>query len=471
MNKKASWGIVGLGVMGTNISRNFVKNDISLALYNRHIENKEEKVAYKRTQEFIELSSSLAFESLDSFIKALKRPRKVLLMLPSGEPIDKLIKDILPLLSEGDIILDGGNSHFENTEKRLSMLAKNKIRFLGVGISGGDQGALKGPSLMVGGDKSAYKTVSKDLESIAAKNSYGGSCCEFLGSGGAGHYIKMIHNGIEYAEMQLICEVFELSLISYSKNLIVIKKLFEKWQKSRSESYLLDITSKILAYEDNGVPFINKILDKASNKRTGIWASIGAEKLESPNNLISAALNARFISKLKNDRDHYSKVFKRIKPKPLMTIPNFKKAYDICRWINHHQAFDLIRLAKDKYNWSFELSQVAKLWLEGSIIKSKLMDLLAIEYKNKSSIMEMDAFKILIKNGQKQWANTIIYSVNQQIPIPCIVNAWNYFIAITQEKSSANLIQAQRDFFGVHGFETTNQRKKLVHGPWSSRDE
>ena len=432
MNFKVSWGIMGMGVMGKNLSRNFANNGISLALYNRHVKGIEEHVAFKLTQKYQELNSALYFESIDCFVAAIKRPRKILIMLPSGPILYEIINELIPLLSENDIIIDGGNSHFEDTGKRAIYLAKKKIRFLGVGISGGESGALIGPSLMVGGDPDAYELVANDLEKIAAKDIKGKSCCNYFGTGGVGHYIKMIHNGIEYVEMQLIAEVFEIYLSNSDFDIHDIYDLFKRWQESSSESYLLGISAEILSYKLGEQPFINYILDKSSNKGTGAWATANGALIGSTNSLMSAALNARFTSSFKSTRKKLSGKYKNFTSDNNMPVPNLKKTYDICRWINHHQGFEMIRQAGHYYGWDIDLSKVAGVWSEGCIIKSRLIDQLKLIFKDNGSIMEIEAFEKLAAEGQKEWRDVLSYSVKKGIPIPCITNAWSYFLAITQ---------------------------------------
>jgi 6-phosphogluconate dehydrogenase len=468
MNKKVSWGVLGMGVMGLNLSRNFANQGISLALYNRFVKGSEEQVALKKIKAYPELNSALPFESLDLFVAAIESPRKILIMLPAGSIIDKIIDDIIPLLDEKDILIDGGNSHYKDTGKRFLSLANKGIRFLGIGISGGKIGALKGPSLMVGGDPKAYHIVSEDLLKIAAKDINGKSCCGYLGSGGAGHYVKMVHNGVEYAEMQLIAEIFEICIPHTDSNLESIQNLFKSWQNSSSESYLLGISSEILSYKEAGEPYINRILDKASNKGTGAWATASGALAGSPNNLMAAALHARFTSSFQSLRKKNSIEYASLAINNNVPLPNLKKTYDICRWINHHQGFEMIQQARDTYKWNLSLENVALIWSEGSIIKSKLMDQLKLMFPDANSVMEMSPFKKLVSKGQKEWMNVLIYSIEKGIPTPCISSAWNYFKAITQARSSAYLIQAQRDFFGSHGFDFIDQKEEgKNHGPWA----
>ena len=324
---------------------------------------------------------------------------------------------------------------------------------------------------MVGGDLKAYQIISKDLVKIAAKDVDGQSCCEYLGSGGAGHYVKMVHNGIEYAEMQLIAEIFEIFLSDADTDFQSIQNLFKSWQNSSSESYLLGISAEILSYKKDNVPYINGILDQASNKGTGAWATASGALIGSPNSLMASALHARLTSSSKSLRKKYSKEYPCMTSNSDTSLPNLKKTYDICRWINHHQGFEMIRQAEDAYKWNINLVKVAQIWSEGCIIKSKLLDQLKLMFQVTNSIMEMNPLKILVSQGQKEWNDVLIYCIEKGIPTPCISSGWNYFKAITQARSNAYLIQAQRDFFGAHGFELVDQKgDKKIHGPWAGKN-
>ena len=470
-SKKIEWGIVGMGAMGINLSRNFASNGYSLALYNRYVKGKEEQIALKQKKKFPELKDALAFESLANFVSSIKRPRKIIILITAGSALKVFLKRLVPLLSEGDIIIDGGNSHYKETEKVNSQLNKKNIHFLGMGISGGDKGALKGPSLMLGGDKEAYKFVAKDLENVSAKRVDGRPCCAYLGNLGAGHFVKMIHNGIEYAEMQLIAEIFSLLMETFEGKINYVQKELESWQKSSCESYLLAITSEILKYKDDNGFFINKIIDTASTKGTGAWASETGISMGYPNSLMIAALQARFTSNMKTKRENLSKIIALKKGDATISIKKLKIIYDISRLINHHQGFEMIKNSNQIYGWNSDLHVIAHLWSEGSIIKSGLMKTLEKEFKIKASILEMDIFKKNILEAQTNWNSVLSYAAARLIPIPCISSAWNFLISMSQEKSSGNIIQAQRDYFGAHGIMTLDNKKgEIINGPWRNKN-
>ena len=470
-SKKIEWGIVGMGSMGINLSRNFASNGYSLALYNRYVKGKEEQIALKQKKKFPELKDALAFESLANFVSSIKRPRKIIILITTGSALKVFLKILVPLLSKGDIIIDGGNSHYKETGKVNSQLNKKNIHFLGMGISGGDKGALKGPSLMLGGDKEAYKFVAKDLENVSAKRVDGRPCCAYLGNLGAGHFVKMIHNGIEYAEMQLIAEIFSLLMETFEGKINYVQKELESWQKSSCESYLLAITSEILKYKDDNGFFINKIIDSASTKGTGAWASERGISMRYPNSLMTAALQARFISNMKTKRENLSKIIALKKGDATISIKKLKIIYDISRLINHHQGFEMIKNSNQIYGWNSDLHVITHLWSEGSIIKSGLMKTLEKEFKIKASILEMDIFKKYILEAQNNWNSVLNYAAARLIPIPCISSAWNFLISITQEKSSGNIIQAQRDYFGAHGIMSLNNKEgEIINGPWRNKN-
>ena len=471
MSNKTNWGIVGLGIMGTSLSRNFANKGTSLSLYNREVKGSEEGVALSHTKQYSELKNALPFNSLPSFVESIKNPRKILLMLPAGSPTDTVIEKLIPLLTQGDVIIEGGNSHFKDTEKRAKQLSAAGIHFLGMGVSGGEEGALKGPALMIGGVKEAYMLVKNDLSAIAAKNSKGVPCCDFVGSGGAGHFVKMVHNGIEYAEMQLLAEVVSLALSDQSNSIKTIQKMLQDWQKTKSESYLLDITASLLGFQESGRPFIDLIKDEASNKGTGAWATAEGAELGSPNSLMASALHARFTSSNKKQRSLLSKTFKGKPTSTSLSLSALKVSYDLSRIINHHQGFEMIREAAIKNNWKIKLATIASLWSEGCIIKSRLMDTLVDVLKANDTLLNAAAFIEFFNNGIASWEISITTAIQKRIPFSCHNAAWNYFLAITQENSNANIIQAQRDFFGAHGFERKDKKHhKKYHGPWADKN-
>ena len=461
MNEKAAWGVLGMGVMGTSLSRNLARKGIRLALYNRFLQGEEEGVAAQRCIAYPELAAAQPFEDLEAFIQALETPRKVLVMVPSGSAIELVLEQLIKLLSPGDVLIDGGNSHFEATEKRAQLFENAGISFLGMGVSGGEEGALNGPALMVGGERKAFESLSKVLSQIAADNPQGVSCLGHFGTGGAGHYVKMVHNGIEYAEMQLLAEVYECINSHIQPNW----SLLNHWQHTNSQSYLLGITASIVSFQDKKELLVHQILDKTQHKGTGSWSSISAVAQGSPATMIQAALNARYTAAQKEYRVKMAGEL----PVQTVSIPLneevLKKAYDLARWINHHQGFELLKAAKTTYAWSFALSEAAKTWTAGCIIQSRLMQELTLILDSQETLLETAAFKKVYAENISSLQAVLSWSLKAQLPMPAMSAAMQYLFSIRQANSSGNLIQAQRDYFGGHGLEWKDFREG-DHGPW-----
>ena len=465
MSKKINWGIIGMGVMGTQLSRNFAQKGISLALYNRRVKGIEERVAEQKKAYYSELKDALPFEELIPFVNSIECPRKIILMIPAGDATEKCLTEILPLLSENDIIVDGGNSHFKDSERRVLLAQKYGVFFMGMGVSGGAEGALKGPSLMLGGNKKVYEDLKHDLQKVAAKNKNGIHCVGWLGEGGAGHFVKMVHNGIEYAEMQLLSEIIALAYSDSEEKINNLIEELEKWQDNEHKNYLLGITIEILKYTEGKSRWFEKVLDVASNKGTGAWASETGSLMGNPNTTMSAALHARFISAQKKQRVRYGKKFPKITSSPNIIFSTLENTYSLCRLINHHQGFEMIREAEKKWGWVAPLSLVSNLWSEGCIIKSSLLEHLATN--STSTVLDSERFQNAYKKGITDWGKVLSEAIDLQIPVPCISAAWQYFMGIKQEDSFANLIQAQRDYFGSHGLILKeNPNLSGLHGPW-----
>lgn len=461
MNEKAAWGVLGMGVMGTSLSRNLARKGIRLALYNRFLQGEEEGVAAQRCIAYPELAAAQPFEDLEAFIQALEIPRTVLVMVPSGSAIEVVLKQLIKLLSPGDTLIDGGNSHFEATEKRVQIFENAGISFLGMGVSGGEEGALNGPSLMIGGDRKAFESLRKVLSQIAAQNHQGFSCLNHFGNGGAGHYVKMVHNGIEYAEMQLLAEVYECINSHTHPNW----SLFNQWQKTESQSYLLGITDSIVSFQEKKELLVHQILDKTQHKGTGSWTSISAIVQGTPATMIQAAQNARYTAAQKEYR---VKMAGKLSAQNLIAPLDedlLKKAYDLARWINHHQGFELLKAAKSTYAWPFALSDVAKTWTAGCIIQSSLMQKLTLILDSQETLLETAAFKKVYAENISSLQAVLSWSLKAQLPMPAMSAAMQYLFSIRQANSSGNLIQAQRDYFGGHGLEWKDFREG-DHGPW-----
>jgi len=463
--EKAEFGLVGLGVMGTSLALNIAEKGFDISVYNRS-EGDEIHVVDDFISKHNSFNTIKGFTNLESFVSSLSQPRKLFLMIPAGAAVDSVIDQLIPLLSEGDVIMDGGNSHYKNTQRRFELLKSKRIDFFGVGVSGGEEGARKGPSIMPGGSADGYQKIAPVLEAIAAKDFQGNSCCTYIGTEGVGHYIKMVHNGIEYAEMQLLAELFALMAptMSYEN----ISQVFRSWNQGDVSSYLLEITSEILLKKENDTYVIDLILDKAGNKGTGSWSSTSALELGVPNTLMSTAVFARYMSAFKTQRTTYAKRLKsRANSDSKLDIDTLKKAYQLARIINHHQGFRLINEASNNFNWNLNLSEIARIWTNGCIIKSKLMEDLVPVFKEFSNVLDApDLFNILDENEQ-QLASVLQEGIAMRIALPCLHAAYNYWISFTTERLPAHIIQAQRDYFGAHTYQRMDAPShKFFHTNW-----
>ncbi|MFC2110627.1 NADP-dependent phosphogluconate dehydrogenase [Bacteroidota bacterium] len=462
INKKSEFGLFGLGVMGKSLSRNLANNGFNISLFNRHIDGVEENVALNFKNEFKELASAKAFDNIESFVNSIQQPRKIMLMVNAGKTIDIVIDVLIPYLSEGDILIDGGNSNYNKTKERFEYLKTKNIHFIGTGVSGGEEGALKGPSIMPSGDKEAYKSVAPYLNAIAAKDANGLPCCTYIGNEGSGHFVKMVHNGIEYAEMQLLAEVFQM-LTAMGNNPDEIASIMETW-KSTANSYLLEITIDILRKKEGDDWLVQKILDKAGNKGTGNWATIATAELGVPSSLIAAALFARYTSFYKEDRVELNEIFENSNSgKMNLSIDDVFNAYQFARIMNHYQGVKLISEASKRYHWDLNLSEIARIWTSGCIIKSMLMQDLVEALKETDNILKHEKFISLIKEMRPSVNKVVSECVFNEIAIPCFSESVNFFNGFTTNNSPANLIQAQRDYFGAHTYQRIDDNSGEFH--------
>ncbi len=463
---KAEFGLYGLGVMGKSLSRNLASKGFKLALFNRHVDGVEENVARDFVNAFDELAKAIPFDHVEHFVNALEQPRKIMLMVNAGKTIDEVINSLLPYLSRGDIIIDGGNANYNQTNERESYLKSKEIFFIGAGVSGGEEGALRGPSIMPGGDQATYAKVSKFFNAIAAKDRNEHPCTTYIGPQGSGHFVKMIHNGIEYAEMQLLCEVYGI-LKSTGKNADEIAAILTDW-KSTTNSYLLEITIDILRKKEGEFWLLDKIMDKAGNKGTGNWATIASAQLGMPSTMIATALFARYTSFYKDLRiDLDSKYRSDAAPQFNIDVNELLNAYQFARIINHYQGFQLINSASEKFEWNLNLSEIARIWTNGCIIRSELMiDLISI-LKESSNLLIHPKIVDQLQNYKSGMANIVAQSILNEIPVPCFSEAINFFNNITNATSTANLIQAQRDYFGAHTYQRIDDDSgKFHHTKW-----
>lgn len=450
---KSVFGVIGLGVMGKSLSLNIAENGFDISTYNRNADG-EEHIVPNFLEENKSFKNISGFTDLEGFVASLETPRKILIMIKAGNAIDAVIEQLLPLLSEGDIIIDGGNSHYLDTKRRCDLLVSKNLHFVGCGVSGGEEGARKGPSIMPGGTPESYKQIAAILEAISAKDKDGKPCCTHIGKDGAGHFIKMVHNGIEYAEMQLLAEVY--AILSATKTNNDIAQILAQWNTTNVSSYLLEITIQILQKKEGDRYLLDVILDKAGNKGTGSWSSKTALDLGSVNTMMASAVFARYISSFKDERVVLSKKLntKKLSLAEVNTEVLFT-AYRFARIINHHQGFELINLASIENDWKLNLSEIARIWTNGCIIRSDFMEQSVAIFKASESYLDEESIFNQLKTSEKDITETIALSLKNRIPLETFWSAYNYWISITSENLSANLIQAQRDYFGAH----TYQRK------------
>jgi 6-phosphogluconate dehydrogenase len=469
LTSKSEFGLFGLGVMGKSLSRNLANKGFKISIFNRHVDGVEENVAVNFKNEFKEeLSEATAFDDIAAFVNSLQSPRKIMLMVNAGKTIDYVIEDLVPHLSKNDILIDGGNSNYLKTKERFDYLKTKGIHFIGTGVSGGEEGALNGPSIMPSGDLEAYKNVKPFLEKIAAKDRNNLPCCTYVGSEGSGHFIKMVHNGIEYVEMQLLAEVCTI-LEASGKNLDEVANILETW-KSTANSYLLEITVDILRKKEKGDWLVKKIVDKAGNKGTGNWTTIASAELGVPSTLIASALFSRYTSFYKEERIQLNKTFKSETTSSLnISSQEVLEAYQFARIVNHYQGFKLIAEASNKFSWNLNLSEIARIWTSGCIIKSDLMQNLVAILKNTNNILTNQQLINLMKQYHPSTKKVLLQSMLNDISTPCLSESVQFFNAITTVNSSANLIQAQRDYFGAHTYQRTDDTSgKHYHTNWKN---
>ena len=466
LHQKSSIGLIGLGVMGKSLCRNLARHGFQISMFNRHLQDVEEHIAVDFKAAHPELNKAKAFDHLGNFVRSLERPRKIMLMIKAGKPLDQTLDRLVPLLDEGDIIIDGGNSHFEDTRARQKKLVKQGIKYIGAGISGGEEGALKGPSIMPGGDIEAYQQVAPFLETIAAKDLNGNACCSYIGPEGSGHFVKTIHNGIEYAEMQLLAEVYFL-LRASGKNPDEIAAVLASWQTEGLDSFLLEITIEILRKKEGEAWLIDKILDKAGNKGTGNWSTVAASQLGIPATMIASALFARYISSFKEKRMQLANIFKEEAPVFECNTQDLREGYAIARIVNHCQGFELLAAASHEYNWSLHLAEIARIWTNGCIIRSGLMEMLIPPLKHTESLLLHPEIIEHLKIGRSSLKKVVLSSVAANIASPCFQEALNYLNAMGTSTTAASLIHAQRDYFGAHTYQRHDQ-VGTFHTKWKN---
>lgn len=449
-------GMIGLAVMGENLVLNMESKGFSVAGFDIDKKRVEIFKQGRAKNKNIKLASSL-----EELVSLLEVPRKIMIMIRAGKPVDMVIESLLPLLDKGDIIIDGGNSHYPDTIRRHKLVEDNGFLYIGSGVSGGEEGALKGPSIMPGGSFDAWKHVGPIFKGIAAKTENGDVCAEWIGSDGAGHYVKMVHNGIEYAEMQLLAEIVVI-LKELGNNPDVIAAILETW-KSSASSYLLEITIDILRKKEGNAWLVDKIMDKAGNKGTGNWTTIATAELGVPSSLIATALFARYTSFYKDERVQLNKLYDKKTAKPSLTVEEVFEAYQFSRIINHYQGIKLISEASKSFKWNINLSEMARIWTNGCIIRSTFMEELVEVLKETDNILINTAIIEQVKSLKAGANKVIAQCILAEIAISCISESINFFNGLTTANSSANIIQAQRDYFGAHTYQRIDDETAAYH--------
>lgn len=469
--QEADIGLIGLAVMGQNLVLNLQDHGFRVSVYNR---------THSKIDEFLvgpaQGTNIVGAYSIEEFIRTLKKPRRIILMVKAGEPVDEFIHLCLPFLEKGDIIIDGGNSLFTDSSRRCRELKDKGILFIGAGISGGEEGARFGPSIMPGGNKEAWPYIKEFFQKIAAKVD-GKPCCEWVGPDGAGHYVKMVHNGIEYGDMQLICEAYALLKDVLNLSPEELQSTFEEWNKGELESYLIEITAKILnKTDDTGRLVLDSILDTAGQKGTGKWAVSNALDLGVPLSLISESVFARYLSSMKEARVEASKVLKgpqtSFKGDKKEFISAIKQALYASKIISYAQGFMLMQQAAKEYHWDLNYGEISMLWRGGCIIRSQFLGKIKEAFEKNHSLKNLlldSYFLNHIETRQKEWRWVVSTAVELGIPIPCLSAALGFYDSYRSKDLPANLLQAQRDFFGAHTYESKNHPRGIFfHTDWLS---
>ncbi|MBU3158450.1 NADP-dependent phosphogluconate dehydrogenase [Clostridium frigoris] len=465
--KKQQFGVLGIAVMGKNLALNVESRGISVCVYSRNRNTIDEFLVEAKGKNI------KGAYSIEEFVNSLETPRKILIMIKAGLPVDETIDKLIPYISKGDILIDGGNSFFMDTIRRSKRLEELGFKFIGTGVSGGEEGALKGPAIMPGGELDAYKIVEPIFEAISAKVD-GEPCCTYIGTNGAGHYVKMVHNGIEYGDMQLICEAYALLKEVAGLTNIEIHDVFKQWNKGELNSYLIEITSDIFAQKDNdtGEFMVDIILDKAGQKGTGKWTSQSALDLAVPIPTITEAVFARCMSSLKDERIYASSVLKgpdvKFKGDVLEFIEAIRRALYTSKICSYAQGFALMRAASKEYDWDLKYGKIAKIFRGGCIIRAQFLNKINEAYENDENLKNLmldSYFNNIINSYQKDLRYVISTAVNLGVPVPSFSSALTYYDSYRSENLPANLLQAQRDYFGAHTFERLD-KEGIFHHEW-----
>ncbi|EGL82369.1 6-phosphogluconate dehydrogenase, decarboxylating [Caldalkalibacillus thermarum TA2.A1] len=469
--EKQQIGVIGLAVMGKNLALNMESKGFRVSVYNRSPE---------KTKAFLEEAKGkqvVGTYSVEEFVESLEQPRKIMLMVKAGEATDATIEQLLPFLSPGDILIDGGNAYFEDTIRRHKDLREKGIHFIGAGVSGGEEGALRGPAIMPGGDKEAHQLVAPIFEAIAAKVN-GEPCTTYIGPDGAGHYVKMVHNGIEYGDMQLIAEAYHLLKDVVGLNTRQLHETFSEWNKGELDSYLIEITADIFTKEDpeTGQPIVDVILDKAGQKGTGKWTSQSALDLGVPLSIITQSVFSRFLSAMKEERVKASQILKGPKPEIFAgnkeaLIESIRQALYASKICSYAQGFAQMRAASRAYAWNLNLGDIAMIFRGGCIIRARFLHNIKEAFDRDPDLPNLlldPYFKDAVERYQEAWRNVVATAVRCGIPVPAFSSALAYFDSYRTERLPANLLQAQRDYFGAHTFQRVDKPGSF-HFDWTQK--
>lgn len=462
-------GVIGLAVMGQNLILNMNDNGYHVVAYNRSPEKTTDFLAGPAKD--TNITGATSFEEL---VESLATPRKIMLMVRAGNAVDIVIEQLTALLDKGDLIIDGGNSNFADTERRSKSLAEKGLLFIGTGVSGGEEGARHGPSMMPGGHKEAWPLVKDLFQSICAKTNSGQPCCDWVGEGGAGHFVKMVHNGIEYGDMQLICEAYDFMQHAMGMNNTEMQQVFSNWDKGELNSYLIEITANILGFKNEEGYVVDTILDKAGQKGTGKWTGINALELGIPLTLIGEAVFARCLSALKDERVNAEKI---LSGPTITTLPDKEQwitalgeALLAAKIISYTQGYMLMAAAAEEYQWKLQYGSIAQMWRGGCIIRSAFLDDIKNAFDKDANLPNLlldSYFNNSIENTQSNWRKTVAKAIELGIPVPAMSSALSFYDGYRTARLPANLLQAQRDYFGAHTYERLDQPGQRFHTDWT----
>lgn len=469
MNAECDIAVIGLAVMGQNLILNMNDHGYRVAAYNRTVE---------KTRAFLSGPASgtniVGAESLTEMVSLLAKPRKVMLMVQAGQAVDAVIAQLLPLLDSGDIVIDGGNTNFPDSNRRANELREKGLLFVGTGVSGGEEGARHGPSLMPGGHAAAWPLIKDIFQSIAARTDSGEPCCDWVGDDGAGHFVKMVHNGIEYGDMQLICEAYHFMKTVLGMDNTAMQHTFAEWNRGELDSYLVEITADILGFQENGVYVLDTILDKAGQKGTGKWTGINALELGVPLTLIGEAVFARCLSALKDERINAAQVLQG--PESTATVWSADEwvtplgnALFAAKIISYTQGYMLMQTAAAEYGWSLQYGAIAQMWRGGCIIRSAFLDDIKAAYDKQPGLDNLlidDYFRDRVQATQADWRRILAAAIEQGVPMPAMSSALAFYDGYRTENLPANLLQAQRDYFGAHTYQRKDSDDRFHHTDW-----